>query len=313
MSEIVSSSSLAKKKSDGTEESIASLAAKVREMPEYQQAMNKIGKHVDIAQRCMNAVVGDNLMEISDVEQTLSMGTDDNGELVGKEEMMELVMSVLSSESIDKTLKLRLVAIFIAAYRSCGRELKRQIIQAAKLGGQDQKLLANLDSISGRMEDRGPAAAAAASSSGGFFSSIFGSGGASAVKSEVSESEYTDTRHITQLKFILNQLLRGELPPEEFPPFGPPPNVSTEAKSTGKSVRKHGTNSRWGKKDQSHFTSSSRYMVFIAGGVAYSEMRNAHEMMEKYSREVIIGGTHYITPSDYLLEVADCDSVTKLR
>ena len=56
------------------------------------------------------------------------------------------------------------------------------------------------------------------------------------------EGEYSDTRHVTQMKVLLEQFLAGELPLEKFPAMGPA--IASSAKVEAKSVRKFGANSR---------------------------------------------------------------------
>lgn len=57
-------------------------------------------------------------------------------------------------------------------------------------------------------------------------------------------------------------------------------------------------------------------MVFIAGGVGYSELRTANEMMQMKSKEVIIGSSHLLTPEQYIDNLRDLNapvSVTKSK
>ena len=60
-----------------------------------------------------------------------------------------------------------------------------------------------------------------------------------------AEGEYSDTRHVGQLKVLLEQLISGELPSDRYPSLGPSATVVNETKSTAKSVRKSGANSRY--------------------------------------------------------------------
>lgn len=45
-------------------------------------------------------------------------------------------------------------------------------------------------------------------------------------------------------------------------------------------------------------------MVFIAGGVGYSELRVAFDQMQHSTKEIIIGGSNIIAPSDFLSQIA---------
>ena len=93
---------------------------------------------------------------------------------------------------------------------------------------------------------------------------------------------------------------------------------SSSSSSTAKSVRKYGTNSRWGKnKEQSQINATGgRYIVFIAGGVSYSELKVATDSMLQHTKEIVIGGSHLISPTDFLVDIAEIEgndtSETKL-
>lgn len=58
MTDIIQNSAVAKNK--GKEQTITAMAAAVRELPEYQQTMNKLGQHVAIAQQVV--IEEDNLL-----------------------------------------------------------------------------------------------------------------------------------------------------------------------------------------------------------------------------------------------------------
>ena len=49
-------------------------------------------------------------------------------------------------------------------------------------------------------------------------------------------------------------------------------------------------------------------MVFIAGGVGYSELRTAYEMMQMKSKEVIIGSSHLMSPDDFIRNLGELSS-----
>jgi hypothetical protein len=73
------------------------------------------------------------------------------------------------------------------------------------------------------------------------------------------------------------------------------------------SARKNkGSTGKWGRtgdsKSGSHniaFT-GSRNLVFMVGGLAFSELKIAREVMEKESREIMIGSTAFMNPKDFM-------------
>ncbi|KAJ2154222.1 syntaxin binding protein 1, partial [Coemansia sp. RSA 560] len=50
--------------------------------------------------------------------------------------------------------------------------------------------------------------------------------------------------------------------------------------------------------------SQGRVILFVIGGITFSEIRAAEEISRKHGREVIIGSTHMIEPEDFLYEVS---------
>jgi syntaxin-binding protein 1 len=51
-----------------------------------------------------------------------------------------------------------------------------------------------------------------------------------------------------------------------------------------------------GKKKSTH---AGRQIVFMAGGMCYSELRSAREMMNSTGAEIVIGSTRCISPKDF--------------
>lgn len=83
--------------------------------------------------------------------------------------------------------------------------------------------------------------------------------------------------------------------------------AATSARKRGVegSARKGGATSRWqksnareGTKDESY--QGGRVIVFVIGGMSYSELRVARDVMAKESREVIAGSTVFSKPDEFL-------------
>jgi hypothetical protein len=50
---------------------------------------------------------------------------------------------------------------------------------------------------------------------------------------------------------------------------------------------------------------AGRAICFMIGGVTYSEMRCAYKTMQAAGREVIIGGTHYLTATSLIRQLRE--------
>jgi syntaxin-binding protein 1 len=291
---------------DGSDVTITTMAAAVKELPEYQQTMSRLGEHVAISQQCMDAFSTAGLLQFSQVEQTVSTGVDEDGKEVKGAKLIELVTDALRKRSLATEMKIRLLAIFMISQRGATSEERRQVIQAAGLSGDEQQVLLNFDRIvtaaqGGSAASRGGEAAPKT----GFFSSIFRR---TPVKHAATpEGEYTDTRHVPQLRVLVEQLIQGELPTDKFPSHGPP-MPSKDAKPVAKSVRKFGANSRWTNNKSDVQYDGGRFMVFVAGGMSYAETRAGYELMSQHKKEVIMGSTSLMSPGQYMKTVAMLDS-----
>lgn len=99
---------------------------------------------------------------------------------------------------------------------------------------------------------------------------------------------------------------------DEFPcviPMPPSATAATGSKSA-RSARSakpsaRAKTSKWGKGDakagaEAIVFTGSRNLVFMLGGLAYSELKVARKVMEKESREIVIGSTDFFNPEGFM-------------
>ena len=79
---------------------------------------------------------------------------------------------------------------------------------------------------------------------------------------------FTGSRHTCELKGILEEFINGDLPSEKWVQHGPQPPASGESKVASVRARKFGNANA-----NATLYTGGRFMVFIAGGVCYSEIR----------------------------------------
>jgi syntaxin-binding protein 1 len=140
------------------------------------------------------------------------------------------------------------------------------------------------------------------------------------------------------MKTVLEELATNELSMEDYPSVLPMPDMGPSQGSSasggrrgaggaggaGGSARQSragqaasarkagGPTSRWGKSSTRQASASSgpksfnggRAIVFMMGGLSYSEMRVARQVMMKESREVVIGSTAFVSPQEFVEDLA---------
>ncbi len=290
-------------KKSGANMKITQMASAVKSLPEYQQIMARLSQHVAIASMCMGEFTNQNLMNVSECEQKVGTGTDDNGkEIKGKLLFQDVLKALGDMKNSQKALKKRLVAIYIVSQRSAGLQEKQSLIQAAGLSAADNQFLMNLDALCSKAIKSDPVAEQTMQSRGkSMINSFFGNTKKKQEHAATAEGEYTDSRFVGAIKALLEQLISSDLPADKYPSLGPTISSSNDARSAAKSVRRFGANNRWGKKEST--ISGGRYMCFVAGGITYSEMRAAYELQAQHSKEVVVGGTHFVNSAEYIKEI----------
>jgi len=59
--------------------SLSQMAIALKALPEYREVMSKLSQHMRISHECMSVFTKQNLLDLSELEQTLATGKDENG------------------------------------------------------------------------------------------------------------------------------------------------------------------------------------------------------------------------------------------
>jgi len=111
------------------------------------------------------------------------------------------------------------------------------------------------------------------------------------------ESDNAYRRWTPELKDLVKACIDGRLDPKKYPALGGQQLQATADSSS----KRYGLKSNGGPTNQAN---KSRVIVFVMGGICYSECRVAYEVtQEKRNFEVIIGSSQIFTPEEFLNEV----------
>ena len=293
-------SALRGSKTSGKALSINQMAKALKALPEYREIMSKLSQHMQIAHQCMDAFNKQGLLELTELEQTLATGKTDEGRTPKLKALLGQAVEEFRKRN-DSAMRLRILAIAIVSQRglSSQSDLKK-LLHEANLSDDEMAALRNLEKMGCPLVQKD-----------GQNSKYARLGGkkASSFSEAENESEYSSSRYACPLKSILQDATSGNLSVEEYPSVMPLPDDNALNQSAMKkvsSVRKAASASnRWGSKTSSSSSSGkrkvgSRQLVFVVGGMCYSELRAAREVMEASGTEIVTGTTNFITPSEFI-------------
>ncbi|GAX09355.1 syntaxin-binding protein 1 [Fistulifera solaris] len=293
---------------------LAQMAAAMKALPEYKEVMSKLTQHMHIAHECMDALKKDKLMDLANLEQTLATGTDEDGNAPKLPDLIDAAEDLIMNMKNVKD-RLRLILIITISQGGLRQQDRRRLMNAAELTRKDMRTLNSLEVL-------GLSLFASPAEKKGGLASLFGRGSSAGEDDE----EYAATRYKPRIKAVLESLANGTLSLEEYPSVLPMPESAAAASKRGSTARgaatrrgvesarkKSDTSSRWNKSsvsDRGSATSGTgaafgggRCIVFMLGGLAYSEIRVAREVMKSESTEIIIGSTAFVSPKEYMNEL----------
>ncbi|XP_026820706.1 syntaxin-binding protein 1-like [Rhopalosiphum maidis] len=125
-------------------------------------------------------------------------------------------------------------------------------------------------------------------------------------KQRIDENTFQVSRWTPLIKDLMENCVENKLDPEQFPSVGDKePSVDIHKAS---SSRYTGQNVTWYKGKDSTKHQRSRVILFVLGGVTYSEMRCAYEISKSFKNwEIVIGSSHPLTPMDFIQELSKLD------
>ncbi|PIN23798.1 Vesicle trafficking protein Sec1 [Handroanthus impetiginosus] len=299
---------------DGSELSTRDLQKMVQALPQYNEQMEKLTLHVQIAGK-LNQIIRDlGLRELGQLEQDLVFGD------AGTKE----VINYLRSTQEGSENKLRLLMIYACVYpEKFEGDKALKLMQLAKLSRADMKTVKNMKLLEGSETRK---------ASHGTFSLKFDSTKSKhAERKDRSGEEETWAlfRFYPKIEELIEQLSKGELPKDEYHRMNNPRPSSQGTSGTsqptsvraGHSTAPHSMRSRrtatWARPRSFDDSSDSslrgtstdfkkmgqRIFVFIIGGATRSELRVCHKLTAKLRREVVLGTTSIDDPPQYITKL----------
>lgn len=278
---------MSSKKQTSDKMSVKDLADMIKKMPEHQKELNRYSVNLHMAEVLMKIYREKEVEKVCRAEQDLAMGETASGEKV--RDAMRAVVPVLLDSKYTNDWKLRAMLLFILS-KSTGvpTENVDKLFQHAQIDPAEKQVVTNVQNL-------GLAVYSESKKKSWEYK-----------RKERSGQTYDLSRWTPVVKDIIEDAMDGKLSAASFPALGGGGAAGIGAVG---SARQYG---QWINKGGQPKHSGPRLIVFIAGGVTYSEMRVAYEVTAAYKQknwDIVVGGSHVLTPSDFVNNLRDLDKL----
>ena len=272
----------------GGDKGIKAMTEGLRSVPKFQEQSSRYSLHMAIMEELMSKYNAMCLEQVATVEQNMATSEDANGRMY-KEAMKDLKV-ILEKQEVPLSAedKMRLLMIYVTTQDGIKQDDRKKLLTLAGIAAEDQVAILNLFYLGVTLlQGTKPRKDAAA-----------------ARKDKGAEASYDISRYAPPIKRHVEQLLGSGLSVSEFPFAGQSEAVlaATRGASGAESARggKSSRPTKGGNSASEAPAQGRRLIVFVLGGLCYSELRALHEISRMTGRDILIGSTSMLTPKEYL-------------
>ncbi|ORY34634.1 Sec1-like protein [Naematelia encephala] len=265
-------------------------------LPQFQTQREQFSLHLDMAQECMGVFERKKLSLAANVEQCCATGYTPEGKT--PKNVVEEMVPLLDDRNMTNIDKVRIIALYIMFREGVADEDRRRLYQHARLSLTEQDAVNNLVHLGVQVIKD---------------SKNRSKQGRIKQKYHQAEGEYELSRYRPVAQMILEDHHNNRLDQSFFPFLrDAPPELSNSLRAgnaappPAPSSSLRSARPTWHKAPSARMANTEgrqRMILFIAGGMTYSEMRLAYTVGQALGKEILIGSTHIITPESFVKDL----------
>uniref|UniRef100_A0A183KHQ9 Protein ROP n=1 Tax=Schistosoma curassoni TaxID=6186 RepID=A0A183KHQ9_9TREM len=278
----------------GDKTTMRDLSQMLKKMPQYQKELSMYSTHFHLAEDCMQTYQN-HANKLCKVEQDLAMGTDAEGERV--KDHMRTMVPILIDQSVSAYDKLRVILLYVIQRGGINEENLAKLVQHAQIPSSQACIVRNLMHL-------GVPAIQDASGAGIGRRKLPQPYLPANRRQREDGPRYQMSRWTPYIKDLMEDAAEDKLDPKLFQYFGGGPvrGPGTRTGNAPMSAR-YGM---WHRDKSQQPRSGPRLIFFVIGGISYSEIRCAYELMNTAlgkQWDIIVGGTHILVPEAFLKDL----------
>jgi len=253
----------------------------LRGMPKFQEQSRRYSLHMSLVQELMTKYNGMGLEEIATLEQSMATGEMSDGGKAYKTALSDL-KALLERQDlpISPEDKIRLLMVYLISQDGIKMDERRQLMELANIAPEDHAAILNLFHLGVTLLSGTSIKKKAAPKKG----------------AQTAEATYDVSRYSPPLKRYVEDLFSSGLSCTEFPFVSPPASVVAAAEGSKKATSKSKA-----PVDPEVPATGKRLIVFVIGGLSYSELRSMHEVARISGRDIVVGTTAMLTPQSLII------------
>ncbi|XP_078524440.1 syntaxin-binding protein 3 [Lissotriton helveticus] len=265
------------KKASEAKASISHLSSLMKKMPYFRKQISKQVLHLNLAEDCLKKY-NNGIEKLCKAEQDLALGTDESGQKV--KDLMRVLLPVVLNKSFCNYDKIRAILLYIFSGNGTTQENLDKLIQHGHIEN-DGDVIRNWKYLGVPI----------------LSSTTQHHKSSRRDRSETEQESYQLSRWTPVIKDVMEDAIENKLDTKDWPYSSECP-AAWNGSGAVSARQKHKPNQTDDRK------TGSKLIIFIIGGMTYSEMRCAYEVSKAHpSCEVIIGSTHMLTPNNLLDDI----------